>query len=690
MNSFVPPKENIRVQTITYSDGSVQDSAIDFDSIHVRKKLKVDGDFTALGDTITNNIISNEVITNVIKYENDVDEFGNILEQTKAITDTMYDSLTQLIVNAGTVPNPLTLGGTTLTGGTDNLTLSPSTGGSVVMANNVTMNNTNHTKRQIGASYFNFLNSGDASSNPGAVGRIYQGASYYGGLWQGGTMFIQSFTNGGEIKFHTRNVSGIESFPVSFSYEYFNINVNDQCNIVAGTSFMQVLKNVSVIINATEKIEFRVGGDTPNLPIMILSPGNLKLLASVTLADNLTIFQSELGYLSGVTSSIQTQLNAKLGSGANTMQSLTINGSTATTNRITQSIITSDTIDNPNIFKYSEFAYDAGGGSTNSCLKISGGATGSNAHCFNFYPKILSGFNPINDTTLFNGAKRSIIGGAGGLFNDARCTTITNHSNQRSGLLIQNLNDGHASTEIWGGNNSVKTTAQNGITATVNIEASTLTLQHEFPTSTINSIITLNKSRAKMESGLTQVACDKSSGISIYNSNPSGIIDITSGNTSISMNGTAMTIAKVGTMSFSGGSSLGQRRTPAVYTQAMTSGEEYNVTVADNLPVGVWIIMWSLTFKVETANLIIYNITTGLTSSGTAFQYPNQIHTETFGDSKLIDSLITCTGHAILYNGSTTNFQLRAVAVIGAGPGTLTTVPTRSFFNAVCVGNSNT
>lgn len=685
MNSFVPPKENIRVQTITYSDGSVQDSAIDFDSIHVRKKLKVDGDsnikgdFTVLGDTITNNIVSNEVITNVIKYENDVDEFGNILEQTKAITDDMYDSLTQLISNAGTVPNPLTLGGTTLTGGANNLTLTPSTGGNIYLANNTQMVNTDHTKRQFGATYFNFLDSGSSSSFPSAVGRIYQGS----------VLFIQSFVNGGEIKFHTRNVSGLESFPLTFSYEYVNINVNDQCNIIAGTSFMQVLKNVSVIINAAEKIEFRCGSSTPNTPTMVISPGNVKLLGSLTLADDTILFISELSYLSGVTSSIQTQLNGKLGSGANTMQSLTIDGTTATTNKITQSFVTGDTVNNPNTFKYSEFNYDAGASSTNACLKISGGATGTGSHCFNFYPKLNSGYNPINDTALFNGVKRSLIGGAGGaLLDDPRCTTISNHSNQRSGLLIQNLNAAHASTEIWGGNNSIKATAQDGITATVTINTSTLTLQHEYPTSTINSKITVNNTRAKIESGLTQVACDKSSGISIINSNPSGIIEITSGATSISMNGTAMTIARVGTMSFQGGTNLGQRRLPAVYTQAMTSAVETNVTTVTDLSPGVWLIAWNLTFKVEVANLIIYSITTGLSTSGTAFQYGNQMNTQTFGDTKLMDSLISCNGIAIIYLSVTTNFYLRALAVIGAGPGTLTTVPTNSFFNCVCVGGT--
>jgi hypothetical protein len=447
---------------------------------------------------------------------------------------------------------------------------------------------------------------------------------------------------------------------------------------------------VSVIINAAEKIEFRCGSSTPNTPTLVISPGNVKLLGSLTLVDDTILFASELSYLSGVTSSIQTQLDGKLGSGANTMQSLTINGTTATTNKITQSFITGDTVSNPNTFKYSEFNYDAGASSTNACLKISGGATGTGSHCFNFYPKILSGYNPINDTTLFNGVKRSLIGGAGGaLLDDPRCTTISNHSNQRSGLLIQNLNSGHASTEVWGGNNSIKATAQDGITATVNINASTLTLQHEFPNSTINSKVTLNNSRAKMESGLAQVACDKSSGISIINSNASGITEIVNGSCSITMNSTSTTMSKVGIVNFAGGSTLGERRNPSINTVTMTSATEANITNITTPGPGVWIVMWSLTFKVTVANLIIYSITTGLSTSGTAFQYTNNIHTATFGDTKLLDSLITCTGHAIILLTNTPNLQLRAVAVLGGGPGVLITEPTRSAFTMVCVANNN-
>jgi hypothetical protein len=96
--------------------------------------------------------------------------------------------------------------------------------------------------------------------------------------------------------------------------------------------------------------------------------------------------QTEFSYLSGLTSNIQTQLDNKLSLTGGTLSgSLILNPAVATNNKLTQSIILSDTFSNNNLFKYSTIAFKSNSpsGSTRRALKV---VDNYNGHGFWFMP----------------------------------------------------------------------------------------------------------------------------------------------------------------------------------------------------------------------------------------------------------------------------------------------------------------
>jgi hypothetical protein len=95
--------------------------------------------------------------------------------------------------------------------------------------------------------------------------------------------------------------------------------------------------------------------------------------SAVKLVLTTPLTQTELSYSSGLVSNTQSQLDGKLSLTGGTLSgSLILNSATATNNKLTQSIILSDTFSNNNLFKYSTIAFNSNSasGSTRRALEV--------------------------------------------------------------------------------------------------------------------------------------------------------------------------------------------------------------------------------------------------------------------------------------------------------------------------------
>lgn len=180
-----------------------------------------------------------------------------------------------------------------------------------------------------------------------------------------------------------------------------------------------------------------------------------------TIANSTTITPTELSYISGTTSNIQTQLNTKASlSGTNTWtgvntfslntifnNNINLNSTTSSQNKITQNIISSDLSGNQNIFKYSTFSYNTSGLTTAEPLIVC--KEDSSGNGIHFYPRL--GATAYNDMVLNN--DRGII--SSGIFNN-NSMFVGCHSSTKCGIRMATSSVEPASIDIETGGTSIK------------------------------------------------------------------------------------------------------------------------------------------------------------------------------------------------------------------------------------------
>jgi hypothetical protein len=213
---------------------------------------------------------------------------------------------------------------------------------------------------------------------------------------------------------------------------------------------------------------------------------------------NTSLTQTELSYLSGVSSNIQNQFSAKLDLTGGTLSgNLTFNSGTASLNKITQSIISGDISANSNLLKYTIMSHNSNSASGTSQRVLSLTDT-FNSNALWFIPNISNGsFNSLCSTN----AKAIIAANP----NDNSSFVLTVWGSQKNGMKISTTSSTNAQTELWAGNSTsivlnnisgitqtntasinftngtTQTTAYNSTTAGYSLSGLTLT----FPTGTI-------------------------------------------------------------------------------------------------------------------------------------------------------------------------------------------------------------
>jgi hypothetical protein len=190
---------------------------------------------------------------------------------------------------------------------------------------------------------------------------------------------------------------------------------------------------------------------------IIFAHSSVKLVLTTPLV---TLTQTELSYLSGLTFNIQAQLDGKLSLTGGTLSgSLILNSATATNNKLTQSIILSDTFSNNNLFKYSTIAFNSNSasGSTRRCLEV---VDNYNGNGFWFMPNSAGGaYNSmasVNSSSIVSGATQN-----------SNALVLTTWSTVKNGIKLSTTGSANAQTELWAGNSSsIVLNNSTGITAT--------------------------------------------------------------------------------------------------------------------------------------------------------------------------------------------------------------------------------
>lgn len=165
----------------------------------------------------------------------------------------------------------------------------------------------------------------------------------------------------------------------------------------------------------------------------------------VLLTGSVTLTQTELSHLSGITSNIQTQLNSKLNLTGGVISGLLhMNGTTATTNRITQAVIADDTAGGANLLKYTNLSYRSAGTTANPILTM---IDTINNNTLWVFPNLGTG----NFNNIVTAGSRGIIAGTP-LNNNS--LVLTTWGNTRNGIRIFTTGAAHAQTEIRAGDSS--------------------------------------------------------------------------------------------------------------------------------------------------------------------------------------------------------------------------------------------
>jgi hypothetical protein len=218
-----------------------------------------------------------------------------------------------------------------------------------------------------------------------------------------------------------------------------------------------VTSNIQTQLN--NKLSLSGGTLSGNLTIndIIFANSTAKIVLNT---PSLNISQTELSYLSTVSSNIQTQLNNKLSlSGGTLSGELILNSGTASLNKITQSIITGDISANSNLLKYTIMSHNSNSASGTSQRVLSVTDT-FNSNALWFIPNISGGsFNSLCSTNA-----KAIIA-ANPIDNSSFVLTVW--GSQKNGVKISTTGSANAQTELWAGNSSsIILNNATGITAT--------------------------------------------------------------------------------------------------------------------------------------------------------------------------------------------------------------------------------
>lgn len=587
---------------------------------------------------------------------------------------------------------------------------------------NLQMVNPNHLCRQINSSFYNVHQTGDNTF----TGRIWASGSW---------LLIQNFKISGEITLQTPTAGGIRQNRIHASHalthlDALQIQFRSGASVTEGNSgnpsMMTItpgLVNVLALILACQSLDVATES---------FFRSDAQFFTNVRLADNTVLSQDELKCLDGVTSNIQTQLNSKMSISSLTTN-LNMTGLTASTNRIIQNIVLLDTYDNPNILKYTEIRTDASTEFRKSTLKVSGGIPGSTGHCFDFYPKLDQGFNPINGISHYSGTKRCLLGGNGGGLDDPRCLTITNHSTQRSGLFILNESATAAQTELWAGNNAVRinaanVTGQRGITLSSEVGSGIQLLSGTSNAPASDQKIALMNSVADGDIAITNTGTDgqimlTTNAGAIMATSTSGAVTLSTGSGTITATSTSGTVAlstgTVGTtgkvelttasgvgkvnitrlksMTFDGaGATLGMLgktmsasfvvdETYPTLGISMTNGTLLSLTTGMTITPGTHLVTWNVTFEVSEANVNLYAFVTGYSYNQTDIPWTNDNTYDYSGGNIINGQFFGTRGQAIINIINAPNIYLRCYIVHGGAPAVIRTVPLRSFFKVTCI-----
>ncbi len=284
--------------------------------------------------------------------------------------------------------------------------------------------------------------------------------------------------NGNLNAISTSNFIGTATFSGS---AVFNNSINAQSGTFSGPA---VFNNTFNAQSGTFAGDLTINGTT-NLNAAYFS-GIINALAVTNFYSNVYLYttaklyvnsgatgitQNELSYLSGVTSSIQTQLNNKLNLSGDTMtgalvvnntitnNNITQTGTTASTNRIIQPRIYADVTGSPNILKYTQIRYNSGSSTDKAalqCIDDNGGLA------LNFCPNTGSGsYNPMVNTN-----DRLIIAVNG----DGSPSTLdlsTYGASGKHGIKINHASSTDYTTQIWANSYNFKVNSITGISATV-------------------------------------------------------------------------------------------------------------------------------------------------------------------------------------------------------------------------------
>lgn len=270
----------------------------------------------------------------------------------------------------------------------------------------------------------------------------------------------------GISNFQIVNINGV-AYNFNWTYFYSDIifaNLGGRISVLGGTFVTQtdlsritnLTSNAQTQINslASNQINFyaKTGGTiTGNVSIngttsffndLIFANSIVDL---VLLSGTVTLTQTEISQLSGITSNIQTQLNNRLSlSGGTLTGSLHIGGSTSTTNRMTQPIIADDTSGGPNLMKYTTMSYRSAGTTANPILTM---VDTINNNALWAFPNLGAG----SYNSIVTAGSRGFI--AGTPINN-NSLVLTTWSNTLNGIRIFANNSSHAEVNIRAGNTS--------------------------------------------------------------------------------------------------------------------------------------------------------------------------------------------------------------------------------------------
>lgn len=553
------------------------------------------------GNTTLTNLGCNGTAT----FYNTVTLLNNIIANSATITPTQMSYLSTLTSNVQTqLNNKLDLTGGTITGA---LTLN----GLTYLNNNILANSATISPAEL--SYLDGVSSNLQT-------QLNNKLDLTGGTISGGITFNGVVNLNNNIVANALTISPIELSYLDNASSNIQGQLNSKLDKTGGT--------VSGPVNFSSDVDIYGNGTFNNTATFnAQSYFNAKLQCYYNIKLNsiagieiglITISQTELSYLSGVTSAIQTQLNNKL--------SLSGGAVTGTTNFLSNVNIYGNTLLNSNV---------SFGGTIMTGLDVSGsidliGNTSStNQITSSYVVGDVTGFDNILKYTSIKYHSNSATGTA----NPA--LTITDAYNNSSLYVLPNSSSGAYNNLVGLGTKSIiamGTQDSNNICLT-----NWSTTQNGFKATATNSTTT----QCQMISGSNSV-------------------------TTHSINGTSMT--GVSSIAFSGGTTItstyGTIYTATLNATTLTTATNANVSSALSLPAGIYMVSWICTFHVITGSTTVGNYYAGCTTSSSS--YTDAISRGSYSNQTIIlDSYFSVSGNTILSLGSTTNVYLRCQCVFG-------------------------